>query len=100
VVDVFIARPFNSRSILNIERRAGKPGNAKKTKKSKIKSNQSRVVVHVVVVVVVVVPRTHSVDEYYPNPSTPPSCASNPARRRRRESLYRHARVRWRRASG
>ena len=96
MVDVFIARPFNSRSILNIERRAGKPGNAK-TKKSKIKSNQSRVVV---VVVVVVVPRTHSVDEYYPNPSTPPSSASNPARRRRRESLYRHARVRWRRASG
>ena len=38
MVDVFIARPFNSRSILNIERRAGKPGNAKKTKKSKIKS--------------------------------------------------------------
>lgn len=95
MVDVFIARPFNSRSILNIERRAGKPGNAKKTKKSKIKSNQSRVVV-----VVFVVPRTHSVDEYYPNPSTPPSSASNPARRRRRESLYRHARVRWRRASG
>lgn len=94
MVDVFIARPFNSRSMLNIGRRAGKPGNAR-TKKSKRESNQSRVFY-----VVVVVPRTHSVDGYYPNPSTPPSCASNPARRLHRESLYRHALMRWRRASG
>ena len=41
MVDVFIARPFNSRSILNIGRRAGKPGNAKKSKRESKQINRA-----------------------------------------------------------